>query len=169
MQNTQPDTAKKLRDAIGEMQQNELESRMRWTAEALPKGLGSYAVMREAPVTRQLEELRDKLSEAQGAMTAGSKSATGDQALQQALERASKLRRDLQTMAASGKPGNQTGKVGDQPEKPGDQQRRSSGQAKDGEPGSQPAKSQSQSGSPSNGRQQAQVQGQPGGQQQSGQ
>ncbi len=78
MQNTQPEAAKKLRDAIGEMQQNELESRMRWTVDALKKGLGSYAVMREAPVTQELDALKDKLRDAESAMTGGSKTGTSD-------------------------------------------------------------------------------------------
>ncbi len=110
MQNTQPDAARKLRDAIGEMQQNELESRMRWTVEALNKGLGSYAVMREAPVTRELDDLKDKLRDAASAMNNAGKTGSSDEAMQQALSRAQKLSRDLHAMAGqkpddAGKPG----------------------------------------------------------------
>ncbi len=114
LQDTQPDAAKKLRDAIGELQQNELESRMRWTADALDKGIGSYAVMREAPVTMGLNQLKDRLQEADGAMTKGGAGKPGqDQGIQEALQRAQKLSQDLKQMAQSA-PGRQQGQ-GQQP------------------------------------------------------
>jgi hypothetical protein len=105
MQNTQPDAAKKLRDAIGEMQQNELESRMRWTVDALNKGMGSYAVMREAPVTMALNQLKESLQGAEGAMNASGKSGDSQEALRQALDRAEKLHRDLEARAGGKEPG----------------------------------------------------------------
>jgi hypothetical protein len=138
MQNTQPDAAKKLRDAIGEMQQNELESRMRWTMEALNKGLGSYAVMREAPVTRELDDLKDKLRDAESAMGAGSKAGSGDEAMQQALARARKLSKDLHAMAGD-RPG------GDEGSKPGQGKDGKTSEGKSGQPG----KSTGNSGEPS--------------------
>jgi hypothetical protein len=119
LQDTQPDAAKKLRDAIGELQQNELESRMRWTADALDKGIGSYAVMREAPVTMGLNQLKDRLQEADGAMTKGGGKPGQDQGIQEALERAQKLSQDLKQMAQSA-PGRQQGQQPGQ--KPGGQQ-----------------------------------------------
>jgi hypothetical protein len=122
-QNTQPEASKKLRDAIGQMQQDELESRMKWTAEALNKGLGSYAVMREAPVTRELDELKDKLADAQQAMgnNPGGKPGAGNEAMQQALARAEKLNRDLKSMAGQ-KPGPEPGETPGQGQQPDSQQ-----------------------------------------------
>ncbi len=149
-QNTQPEASKKLRDAIGQMQQDELESRMKWTAEALNKGLGSYAVMREAPVTRELDELKDKLADAQQAMGANpdGKSGAGNDAMRQALARAEKLNRDLKAMAGQ-KPG-QTPQTGDG-QQPGQGQGQQSGQGQ--QPGSEPgSQSASQSGAPQGSR-----------------
>jgi len=106
MQNTQPDASKKLRDAIGEMQQNELESRMRWTVDALNKGMGSYAVMREAPVTMAMNQLKESLQGAASAMNAG-QSGDPQDAVRQALNRAEKLHRDIETIAGGQNPGGQ--------------------------------------------------------------
>jgi uncharacterized protein involved in exopolysaccharide biosynthesis len=105
MQNTQPDAAKKLRDAIGDLQQNELESRMRWTVDALNKGMGSYAVMREAPVTMALNQLKESLQGAESAMNASGKSGDSQEAMRQALDRAEKLHRDLEARAGGKEPG----------------------------------------------------------------
>ncbi len=55
---TQPGVSKDLRDAMGKSQQAEVGTRMEWTMEALRRGLGQYAIMREAPVTQALNELR---------------------------------------------------------------------------------------------------------------
>ena len=162
MQNTQPEAAKKLRDAIGEMQQNELESRMRWTVDALNKGLGGYAVMREAPVTRELGELKDKLRDAESAMNNGSKPASGDEAMQQALARAEKLTKDLRAMA--GRDGREAGKQGgsEQPastgQQPGQgkQQGKGQGQTSQGQAGQGKPPSPSSSASAQSGQQQGQ-------------
>jgi hypothetical protein len=150
LQDTQPDAAKKLRDAIGELQQNELESRMRWTADALDKGIGSYAVMREAPVTMGLNHLKDRLQEADGAMTKGAGKPGQDQGIQEALQRAQKLSQDLKQMAQSA---------------PGRQQGQGQEQGKGKQPGQQPGQ---QPGGQQAGGQQAGGQ-QPGGQQQGSQ
>jgi hypothetical protein len=119
MQNTQPDAARKLRDAIGDLQQNELESRMRWTVDALNKGMGSYAVMREAPVTMALNQLKESLQGAESAMNSSGKSGDSQEAMRQALERAEKLHQDLEARAggkeqaggqqAGSQPGQRTG------------------------------------------------------------
>ena len=135
LQDTQPDAAKKLRDAIGQMQQDELESRMRWTADALNKGLGSYAVMREAPVTKGLNDLKDQLRDADEAMTKGGGMAGPGQDVQQALERAQKLSRDLKQMAQSA-PGRQ----------PGQGQPSGQGQQPGSQPGQQPGSQPGQNG-----------------------
>ncbi len=54
---TQPGVSKDLRDTMGKSQQEEIGTRMEWTRDALQRGLGQYAVMQEAPVTRSLNEL----------------------------------------------------------------------------------------------------------------
>jgi len=60
--------AAKLREALGDLQRQELATRMRYNAELIRRGWGAVAVMREAPVTAGLEQLRQQLREAQGAL-----------------------------------------------------------------------------------------------------
>ena len=43
---------------------------MKTIADYLRKGLGPYAVMREAPVTQSLNNLRDQVQQIQGALGA---------------------------------------------------------------------------------------------------
>ena len=62
----QPDVSKKLRDAMGKSQQDEVGTRMDLTEQFLRQGMGQYAVMREAPVTRSLNELKDDLKKLEG-------------------------------------------------------------------------------------------------------
>ena len=70
---TQPGVSKNLRDTMGKSQQEEIGTRMEWTEDALRRGLGQYAVMQEAPVTKSLNELRDELKklEAESASQGG--------------------------------------------------------------------------------------------------
>ncbi len=58
----------KLRDALGEAQQNELEMHMRQNAQWIRQGYGSSAWVRENSVTLGLNNLRDQLQQAQAAM-----------------------------------------------------------------------------------------------------
>src|SRR5712692_9213040 len=60
--------ANKLRDALSEAQQNELELRMRKGAEWLRQGQGMYTWVRESTVTMGLDKLRDQLQQAQAAL-----------------------------------------------------------------------------------------------------
>jgi hypothetical protein len=126
---SQPDVAKQLRDAAGRAQQNEIEQRMQLSENYLRQGMGQFAVMREAPVTQGLNQLRDDLKNAQqAAAAAGNKG--GDQGRQQAqdgIDRVESLRQQMQALArgqqarTGGKPGDQPG--GQQPsQQPGGQQ-----------------------------------------------
>ena len=58
---SQPDAAKQLRDALGQAQQNDIEQRMRQSEQYLRQGMGAYSVIREAPVTQALIQLRQML------------------------------------------------------------------------------------------------------------
>jgi hypothetical protein len=108
----------KLREALGNVQQNELSNRMRWSAEALRRGLGSYAVMREAVTTQALNELRDQLQQIQGSLGRGQQGAGAKdrQALQQALAQAERLRKEMEQAMRRGQNGQrQNGQPGEQP------------------------------------------------------
>jgi hypothetical protein len=104
VQATQPAVSKDLRDAMGKTQEEELQTRMEFTEDALRRGLGTYAVMREAPVTQALNQLRDQLkkleaeSAAQGMQGGDDKSQI---AMQQALNNAERIRQEMEALAAA--------------------------------------------------------------------
>ncbi|HKD07430.1 MAG TPA: hypothetical protein VKB79_16125 [Bryobacteraceae bacterium] len=179
---SQTDVSKKLRDAIGKSQQDEIGNRMDFTEQALRQGMGQYAVMREAPVTRSLNELKDDLKQLEA--MAGAHGAAGDDrgkvAMQQALDQAERVRREIEQLtraaqaardAKNGQNGQQNGRQGGQP---GGQQagnRQQGGQqqgGQQGQNGQQGGQQQASSGQPGgqNGQQQGEQQGQ--GQQQGG-
>lgn len=84
--------AARLREALGDLQRMELATRMRYNAELIRRGWGAAAVMREAPVTAGLEQLREQLREAQAAME---RSAPSGEDLQRALEALAHARQRL--------------------------------------------------------------------------
>jgi len=149
----------KLRDALSEAQQNELELRMRKGAEWLRQGQGMYTWLRENTVTMGVDQLRDKLQQAQAAVQQqGQGKGEGDKAdIEKALSRMEAMRNRMQQLAQGqqkpgkgGQPGQNQGQQG----KPGQAQ---AGQQPNGQqPGGQ------QPGGQQPGQQQA---GQPGGQQ----
>lgn len=144
---TQRDAAGKLREALGNMQQEELGLRMRWSAQMIRRGLGNYAVMREAVVTQGLGNLSQQVREAQQALGAGRP--TGEQKnIEQALAQAEKLRQQMEQVARGLRDGkgarngdrNAAGQPGQQGQEPGQQsgqkqgsQGQSSGQGQDGQ------------------------------------
>src|SRR2546430_14697473 len=104
------------------MQQDEVTRNMSLSAEAIRRGYGSYAAMRGATTTQALNKLRDQLREAEGAAGKGKPS---DKGIQQALEQAENLRRQMEQMTrglrgdkgqqpGQGQPG-QRGQQGQQP------------------------------------------------------
>lgn len=112
MAGSQRAAASRLREALGDLQRMELATRMRYNAELIRRGWGAAAIMREAPVTAGLEQVRDQLREARAALD---RSAPAGDELRQALESLSLARqrlarrgRDSQTAqggATRGEPG----------------------------------------------------------------
>lgn len=147
MASTQRSASNKLRDALGEMQQEELRLKMKWSLEVIKRGMGEYALTREMPVTQDLNQLRDRVREAQNALD---RQQPGSPDIESALARAEHLREQLEQLkngAAGGKPqGNQAGQKGEG--------QKSQGQKGQGKPG-EGERGQGQSG-------QAPGQGQPG-------
>jgi hypothetical protein len=138
----------KLRDALSEAQQSELELRMRKGAEWIRQGQGMYTWVRESTVTMGLDRLRDQLQQAQAALQQQGqpgKGAPSDKAdIEKALAQLEGMRNRMQQLTQSqGQPG-QRGNA-----------------SRNGKPqdGSQPQPGQSQPG---------QAQGQPQGQSQDG-
>ncbi len=144
----------KLRESLGQLQQNEISNRMRLTADFLRRGMGASTVMREGITTQALDNLRDQLHEMQRTMGNGQQG-PGDkerQALEEALARTERLRKEMSRQAQS-----QSG-----------QSRQGQSQSGQSQSGQSPS-GQSQSGEPQQGQsqqgqsQQGQLQrGQPG-------
>jgi hypothetical protein len=159
MAGSQPAASSKLREALGEMQQQELRLKMKWSLEIMRRGIPDYALPREMSVTQGLNQLRDRLREAQNALN---RQQPGQgQNVEAALARAEQLRRELEQMksAAEGRQsqakggqqkGNQAGQEG-QGQQPGQGQGQQ-GQGQQGQaPGDQPGEMAQGQGSQSGG------------------
>lgn len=110
MQGTNRQLSSKLRDALGQVQQNEINNRLRWTTDHLRRGDGAVATMRDATTTQALNNLRDQLHEIQKQAGNGQQGA-GDkdrQALEQALAETERLRKEMERGMQSSRPGRGT-------------------------------------------------------------
>jgi hypothetical protein len=166
----QRSASSKLRDALGEAQQNELQLRMKFGADYIRRGMGSFVGPREGPVTDGLNKLRDGVKQAQAAL-GPSNGGAPDSETEKALSRVEKLRSQLEQMARGNRPGQQgqgqqqgqNGQQGqnDQQGQNGQQgQGQQAGNQRGNQPGGQqPGQQQGQGQQPGQG-QQAQGQGQ---------
>ncbi len=146
---TQRQSSSKLRDAVGDLQKDQIELSMRVLGEWTRRGLGSYAWTREKTVTQGLDKLRDQVNEARAAM---GETPNNDQKMEQALNQVERLRSRMEEMTRLGRPGERgqqgQGQNGQQQGQPGQQQ---------GQPGQQPGQAGQQQGQ--SGQQQGQNQG----------
>jgi hypothetical protein len=109
MAGSQPSASSKLRDALGEMQQQELRLKMKWSLEFMRRGgMAEYALPREMTVTQGLNQLRDRVREAQGALD---RQQPGGQDVESALARAEQLRQQLEQMRNSASQKGQQGQA----------------------------------------------------------
>jgi hypothetical protein len=139
----------KLRDALSEAQQNELELRMRKAAESIRQGQGMYTWVRESTVTMGLDRLRDQLQQAQAGLQQPGQpgKGAGDKGdIEKALAQLEGMRNRMQQLAHS------QGQRGTDPR---------SGKGQNGGQQPQPGQGQSQPGESQSGQSQ-QGQGQPG-------
>ncbi|HXA03783.1 MAG TPA: hypothetical protein VNY30_03050, partial [Bryobacteraceae bacterium] len=120
---SQPSASGKLRDALAEAQKQDLGMKMGWSVEVMRQGYAPYALTRQPAVTEGLNQLRDRVREAQGSMN---RDQAGGNDLEAALGRAEQLREQLEQLKRQG-PGQQG--------RQGDQQGKQSGQQ---QPGQQP-------------------------------
>jgi hypothetical protein len=96
----------KLRETLGQVQQNEINNRLRLSADYLRTGKGTAAAMRDAVTTQALNNLRDQLREIQKSVGSGQQGA-GDkdrQALEEALAQTERLRKEMERGMQSGHP-----------------------------------------------------------------
>jgi hypothetical protein len=157
----------KLREALGEAQQNDLEMHMRQSAQWIRQGYGSTAWVRENNVTLGLNTLRDQLQQAQAAMQQSGKPGQGpggdSSDLEKALARVQAMRDRMQQLAQNqgkGRPGQGQGQGRQSnPLQRGNQD--GNGQQAGQQPGQQPGQSQQgQNGQPGQGQQGQGQQGQ---------
>ncbi len=108
----QPQTAQKLRDALTEMDESDLDNRVQRTADWLRRGINPNSNGTEAEIAQGLQKLGQQLRDAQRGMGQSSpekSSGQGDQAA--ALDQVQRLRRQIEAMT-----GSQKGHSGDQPQ-----------------------------------------------------
>ncbi len=99
-QQTQRAASTKMREALSEIQQMEMERDMQRNADYIRRGLGEYVVMSESNFTQGLNIVRDKLKEVQQALGTpgkdGGKGAGDDKSMQQSLASLENFRQMLQ-------------------------------------------------------------------------
>lgn len=129
MATSEREAASRLRDALGEAQQNELGLRMKYSADWIRRGMGHYMAPRERVVTQGLDQLERRIAEAQQAMGRAGGSPDQERAAR-ALERLERARGELNRQMAGSQRGPQQGQQGQggqrsaQPMTRGEQQQR---------------------------------------------
>ncbi len=148
-----PKTARDLREALHNMQQQELAARLRIQAELLRRGMGLYAGPREDPITRGLDQLRQGLDQARQTAQAGGRQPgqRGEQGVEQALNRVEQLRRQLEEAMGQGRDrqGQQPGQGGQQQGQQGQQAGQGQQQGQGQQGGQQPGQGAQGGQSPS--------------------
>ncbi|MGH8631037.1 MAG: hypothetical protein ACREU7_09770, partial [Burkholderiales bacterium] len=92
-------SSEKIRRALGQVQQEETARNMGLHADGIRKGWASYIAPREALATQSLNNLRDRLRDTQAGMGKDGKS--GEKGLEQALNQAEAVRRQMDQLARS--------------------------------------------------------------------
>jgi hypothetical protein len=112
----QPGVAQKLRQALSEMDESDLDNHMQRTADWLRRGINPNSNGTESEIAHGLEKLNQQLQQAQkgvGQEKAGARgSGQGDQAA--ALDQVERLRSQLEAMAGSRSSGGSAGQNGQQ-------------------------------------------------------
>ena len=116
MAGSQRSASGKVRDALGDVQKQELRLKMGWTVEVMRRGMGAYALTRQPEITRGLNQLRDRLHDAQSAMN---HDPDGGQDLEAALGRVEQLRQRLEELKSGGQERGAKGQPGSQGKKGG--------------------------------------------------
>lgn len=119
LQHQQRAASSKLREALGQSQQDELLLRMKYAAEWIRQGYGGMLGPRENRVTEGLERLKDQIKEAQ-ALAGSDGQQKGREQLEAALSRVEQLRQRLQEISARGQQAGQRRENG-QPSQSGQQ------------------------------------------------
>jgi len=145
---TQPDASTRLRDGVGEIQQNDVERRMQYSSEYIRNGRGDQVNQSGwlPPVNRAMDTMREGIRQAQQALSDGSKQGAGKNERDQQLAEVESLRRQIEQFSRGQQPGQQPGDQNGKDGKQGGQQpgqQPGQGQGKGGQqPGQQPGQGQ---------------------------
>jgi hypothetical protein len=90
----QRDAASKLRDALGDMDQNDLQTRIQRSADWLRRGINPNSNSAESEIAKDLQHLSGQVRGAQQALGAGQ----GQQDSQSALDRVARLRDQMESL-----------------------------------------------------------------------
>lgn len=152
LRSTQPDASTRLRDGVGEIQQNDVERRIQYSAEYIRNGRGDQVNQSGwlPPVNRAMDTMREGIRQAQQALSDGTKQGAGKNERDQQLAQVESLRRQIEQFSRGQQNGQQKGQQpgGQQPgqaqgkgQQPG--QAQGQGQGKGGQqPGQQPGQGQ---------------------------
>jgi hypothetical protein len=138
---SQPSASSKLRDALGQLQQDEVQLRMKMAGRWMRQGRGSYMLGGEAVTAMSLNRFRDQIKEAQQAIGKDGQQKGPESAEEKALRQLERMREQLQR--AAGQRGQQSGdrngnQPGDQGQQGGQQQAQNGRQGQTGQQGGQP-------------------------------
>ena len=107
---TQRGAASKLRDALGNLDQEDLRTRLQRSADWLRRGIAPNSLAAEEGITSDLRRFGDQVRQAQQALGAGQQQDQGQDA-QAAIDRLERLRNQMagitRDMGAAGRPGQQ--------------------------------------------------------------
>lgn len=93
---TNPEAAAKMREALGQMEAEEVRTRIRFNSELLRRGMGQYTVMREAPVTQALRDLAESLENARRSIGREPREGATPAEAERALRAVEDLRREME-------------------------------------------------------------------------
>ncbi|MGA9939953.1 MAG: hypothetical protein WBP92_17030 [Candidatus Acidiferrales bacterium] len=115
---TQRGAASKLRDALGNLDQEDLQTRLQRSADWLRRGIGPNSLSAESGISSDLQRFGDQVRQAQQALGAGQQQPQGQDS-QAAIDRLEQLRnqmagitRDMGRPGDSGRPGSRQGQNG---------------------------------------------------------
>ena len=100
LMSTQRQAATNLREALSEVEQQEIAREMEHNAGMIRRGQGEYATLAEAQATAGLNQLRDQLHQVEQALAQGGQAAPGrsDKDIAHALDQVEQLRRQMEQL-----------------------------------------------------------------------
>ena len=109
---TQRGAASKLRDALGNLDQEDLQTRLQRSADWLRRGIGPNSLSAESGISSDLQRFGDQVRQAQQALGAGQQQPQGQDS-QAAIDRLEQLRNQMEGIARdTGRPGSRQGQNG---------------------------------------------------------